>query len=239
MRRVVVMTLAYNRASFVAEALERLEPGIEHVLVDVGYPIPSRTQNSQDLIELALKRGSTYIRTPNRSVSKNWTFVHKLLGLKRGDILIGLDPDSRPREPGWVDTIVKVFDGDPSVAMVTLGGAWLMLPQHVNKPFSTEIVNGVEARFYHELIQWPLMSFECGFIEDCGGLGEWNAVYGYSEHWAEQRMGPLGRRWCVLPNIHDDCAPCPDPLYETWKELGRVRRVNCTFEEWLESRGNP
>lgn len=225
----MIFTLAYNRASFCERAMA-LAPreGFERYVFDLCYPL----ERDQDAMRAAADRsGFEYHRLENRSVSRNWNAVADLLKLEHGDIMIGLDPDSRPVTPGWARAIVDVFEADPSVAMVTMDARTMREPHHMAIPFRLETIGGHLCRVYERLTAWPLMSFDVGFMRDVGGLGEWNAVYGFTEHWVAERLG--SRRWVMLHEFFDDTETATDPEYEAWKQANRAGEFNSTFEAWL------
>lgn len=202
--------------------------GFERHVFDLCYPLEAEPDRLRAVAPVA---GFEYHRLTNQSVSRNWNAVIGMLGLNYGDILIGLDPDSRPTDPSWAQAIVDVFRADSSIAMVSLDGRTMREPHHLAIPYRLETIGGRVCRLYERLTAWPLMAFDVGWILDQGGLGEQNAVYGYTEHWVEERLG--GRRWAMLHEFYDDTADSPDSEYIAWKEASARKQFNDTFEAWI------
>lgn len=237
-RRTVVMTLAYNRPEMVDGALACLEgedPNREVYIVDVGYPVPDPYENAAAYIKLAEKHGATYIRTKNRSIGKNWTWVLEHLGLGGRDIMVGLDPDIRPNPKGWLRAIKDVFASDERIAVVVPRCKEIEQPYHQARLAQQReaVIKGHRVWEYNYPVAWPMMNYSANFIRACDGLAENARVYGHSECWAHQRIVRMERTYMMLRDFEDGTTLSPDHDYMVWKGMQIPQVWDISFEEWL------
>lgn len=234
---ICVHQLAFNEADVCIEALrtyERTAGMIEDVflVVDCGFPLPSKDENTDKLIRFCRQnKRFTYVQIPwNEGVAQNWTWVQGLLRVTRGDVLIGMDPDARPQQEGWVRAMADVLLNEPTAAYVGLnrpGFDELQTPARVERQMSGHTVYA-----YDGLISWSVGGFSGEFLEATGGLDQWNERYGYIEHWAYQRMLSMGKTFYMLKDYYDHHLPST-PRYTEWKKASAEGRTALRFEEWL------
>ncbi len=237
---ILVMTLGFGRHTFVRQSVEYFQERSdrseydEHVVVDLGYPIPSAEENTAELLKLAQEKGLTYLKLPNLGVAKNWQQVVDRYNLGNGDVLVGVCPDARGEHKGWVKAGVEVMLADPDCFTVQLNryGDYA--------PYNPEVheVGGHQVIRFPQLVAWSVGMFNMGLIKSIGGFEAWNPYYGWSEHYLVEKLLPMGKHWCFLKNHYDNGVGSPDQVYTQWKieSAGGVTRDS--FEDWYKAR-NP
>lgn len=235
-----VMMLAYNKFYLCKEALELFEkqnkgfPVVKKLLLDPGYPLETE-DNSLKLSMLAAEYGWQYAKIENISVADNWNQAIKLMDLKEDDIILGMDPDGRPQEDGWLAAMMDVFDHSPECITVQFSQPGVEQQQHgqtVVKFGNTEVYN------YPRLIAWSLGSFSVKWLNRIGGMGQQAAKYGYTEHHIMDHAGKLGAKFYILKGFHDHHLKAPDDLYTQWKLESAQKKINSDFADWLKINGH-
>lgn len=257
--RTIVHTLGYNVAELNREATEslyRLNPSknFTHILADLSYPLgPTRLQwedkrnavedNLYENIRTAKDFGSEFVRLPNRGVSGNWTSIANLYDVRRGDVIIGADPDERPVHEGWVDAMAEVMRHDTKIAIVSL-----MLPEllalegfYENYIFAERMINGVRVWYGKSMCQWALIGISGSFVEACGNRiphPDVAPIYGWIETACDAFMSKFGMTWVMLPDYHVGHI-ASSPLAQEWKNFNvgpGLDSGQITLEQWLNER---
>lgn len=236
MKRLHIQCLAFNTADFVFEAISLFEkqkgnyPIVSKVLYNPKYPLSEEPKHSARLMEIAENFGFEYVEIENLGVSENWNQAIKNKFLSDGDVLVGIDPDERPQQVGWLDSLMEVFNNEP-------GAYYVGLNQKGNPSNCTEMKFGnTIALKYSQLIAWPVGGFDCGWLEKIGGASQDHPVYGYIEHSISRKASALGGNFYILKDFFDIHQESPDDLLGKWKRECAAIKTNLTFEGWLNAR---
>lgn len=210
-----VHTLSYNLPSETEKATNLLYSlnnanDFKHYIIDLSFPLaegnvlPTNIQkaqnhNSEKLKDICRRYGSTYVKMPNIGVSQNWEQVWKHLNMKPKDVLMGADPDERPKQSDWVYAMGEVNRID------RIGLVSLMVEAHV--PLVAKLN---KKEFKHNMIKYITVpdAINWGLI---GMTGEWMSRIGHIPYpknaekygWIEFEMHPMfrqfGYKWVILP----------------------------------------
>ena len=233
--KTFVHTLAFNTPEMVKLAGEnlRVTAGLDsdrytYVIVDCGYPLPSKEKNTIELKRIANKLKAEYIQIKNEGVAQNWNQVIEVMGIGYDDIIVGVDPDSRADTFGWLQDMRQAFRDYEDAFYIGMN--------RYNFEQGTRIEKGIPVLHYPYLISWSMGGFRVSAIKAIGGLGQHNARYGYIEHYCYEKLKPMGFDFYMLADHYDLSLDSPDSLYTEWKKSSSSRNTDLTFEEWLRSR---
>ncbi len=205
-----VHTLAYNLPSETEKSVKLLyeqNDNFKHYIVDLGFPISdhklpkdidkAKKVNSDRLKDMCVKYGSTYLKMDNIGVSQNWDNVFKYLKMSDNDVLIGLDPDERTLNNGWVNAMADTLRSG-------YGLVSLMMTDHVNMLEGKRIieVDGVRCMPNPSNINWALIGMSGKFLKGMKSVPfPPNAKrYGWIEAMIRPYFAKLKTDWCVLPD---------------------------------------
>lgn len=242
MKHAHAMCLAFNSIGYVSKAMELFEEQhkeaeiASRTLVDCHYPLAPFPDHSLDLVKLAALHGWNYVRPKeNRGCHGNWSWVVKELGLGDGDVLVGVDPDARPQQAGWVTAMMKVFDAAPEAYTVQLNrkGIYDLKSSH---PFNEIQIGETEVLDYKCLISWSVGGFDCGWVNRLGGMKADSVFYGYIEHAMQRNADPYGGKFYILRDFYDEHLPAADQLYQDWKLESACRRTEKSLADWLKEK---
>ena len=231
---ILVMTIAYARHGFVRQAIEYFQAHTDrseytrHVIVDPGYPIPG---NAHHIGQIAAKHDLEYLAIENLGCHQNWNYVLNHYNLGEGDILVGVCPDTRGENPGWVKASVDVLRADSDCFTVQLNRH----EDYSKIQKDVRVVGGHEVIHFDQLVAWSCGSFNCGIIKSIGGFGAYNEQYGYGEQWLVDKLPE--KRWYFLKNHFDNCVGSPDVPYTLWKIQSAGQVTKLPFDQWLRVQG--
>lgn len=240
--KVWLVCLAHNNPKYVMEAMTKYKDqnkeiayDHEYIMVDCHYPLPNPRTNSVDIASIAEAFNMTHIKPyRNRGVSKNWQWVMGECGMKDDDIMVGLDPDGRVRESGWVNRVVDVFRHEPRAYFVGLN----QYSHGGHKNLSTveyETTAGTKYLEFPRIVAWSLGGWHVGRIRLIGGPQERRPFYGFIEDETHARMLAQGDyTFFKLKDYYDFHKFDVDPLYVDWKKAMVEERTRLPFNEWLK-----
>ena len=239
MKRLHVMTLAFNSFDFVHRAVIQFEqqkpdyPIASRTLVDQRYPnVESQYENSRKLMELAEVYGWNYCRpSKNHGCHESWNWVIRDLGLGDGDVLWGCDPDGNPLQPKFLDAAMDVFNNSHECFTVQLNRPCvdkMGIPRVERKIGRTAVYD------YQQLVAWSLGSFDCGWVNRVGGMKARHPLYGWTEHAMVDAIRPYGGRWYILKDYFDDHLKAADQEFVSWKLASVEHRTQLDFADWLK-----
>lgn len=229
MGRTIVHTLCFNTPEMVEGALQCHYHGeYERYLIDCGFP----GVDSEVWKNLAWKYRCIYLKIDNGGVSENWNTVARILNVSDHDVLIGLDPDERPKQTGWIEAIASVMKADPTIGYITTNKIGYEPEGNINDYVDLNIA-GVAVREYNSLVAWILGGFSGRCLNAIRGLAQENKYYGYLEHETLRRMKNHGFRWLMLRDYYAEHLASGEKLME-WKNLNRDRNMQMSFEEWAD-----
>jgi len=236
--KVYVHTLAFNQPEFVRLAGEnlRVTSGLDndrykYVIVDCGYPLPSKSENSKQLKKIADKLKAEYLQIENQGVAQNWNKVFEYFNPSYNDIVVGMDPDSRSDTFGWLKDMKTAFQTKEDAFYIGMNRS-----DFDEYKRGTLIEGDVNLLKFNELVAWSMGGFRAGMINEIGGLGQYNERYGYIEHYCYDRLKPKGYDFYLLADHYDLSLTSPDSQYEEWKRLSRTNQINVSFSDWLGAR---
>jgi hypothetical protein len=243
--KVWLVCLAHNNPSIVMEAVRKYkeqnkEMNFDHewIMVDCDYPLPHSGQNHVDIASIAAAYDMTLLKPyKNRGVSGNWNWVVNEVGAKDEDIMIGIDPDGRVRESGWVSAIVEVFKHEPRAYYVACNqishGGWTNVTTTRH-----ETTSGVGYLEFPHIVAWSLGGFKVGHIRKIGGLHERRPFYGFIEDETHKRMQSQGDyTFFKLENYFDFHLTRVDPLYMDWKKAMVEGLTKLSLSDWIKEEG--
>lgn len=111
--QVSIIIPAYNQVEYTYHCLESILENTQNVTYEV---IVADDQSTDDTVKLPEKvKGIRISRTPqNMGFLKNCNLA---AGQARGQYILFLNNDTRV-QPGWLDSLVKLIESDPSIGMV-------------------------------------------------------------------------------------------------------------------------
>lgn len=234
MKRLHLMCLAYNQAELVEEAISLCEaqrggyPAFSKTLYNPRYPLAKEPEHSMRLIACAMNHGWEYVEIENGGVAQNWAQAIAYKKLTAGDVLVGIDPDERPQEFGWVPALMDVFNNAPECYYVGLNQEGIQ-GGTVKEIGTTKVLD------YPHLIAWPIGGFDIGWLNKIGGIQQDHAVYGYIEHNVSRRASAMGGRFYMLRDFYDLHLQSTDAKYQEWKSACAAHKTKLTLDGWLNA----
>lgn len=250
-----IMTLGFNLPSEIEIAINLLyeknkSTSFDHTIIDLGFPLKygadipddieaTKEENSLELMSIAKKYGSAYVKIKNIGVSQNWSFASKLLCVGKDDVIIGCEPDETPLTDDWVSAMSDVLS-EKNVAMCSL----LMKDQEVwlkDRPdvYKEKIIAGHRCIEVNGAIAMALIGFSGAFLEKASEVPvpSGSSIYGSIEAASCSKISALGYSWCFLADYyvkHNENVP----LYRKYKtditsgNYSGVKQIH--FEQWLQ-----
>ncbi len=242
MKNLSVMILAHNRFDIIKESVEWYDtkwgnyPIANKVLVDQHYPlVDNQTDHTKKLADLAAKHGWTFVRPlKNRGVGGSWDWVVRELGLGNDDVIVGLDPDGRPQQIGWLDAMMTVFNNDALCYTVQLNVAGTYA---LNLPRTEEQIGGEWTVVYNRPIAWTLGGFSVYWLKAVGGFLQSHPQYGFVEIQMEKACKPKGGHFRILRDYYDQHVTAPDKAYIDWKLECAQFKTLLPFGDWVREKG--
>lgn len=182
----------------------------------------------RDLVDLCRVWRWSYRPMPNLGTAANWMQAWEALG--KPDILVGVEPDERPSDPGWIDKAVKVLTLMPELGYVGMGQSHY---DTLYKPLQCPSydVGGIALRAYSEPVGMACGAFRGAFIEQ-GGICS-DPFYGHLEAKTAAAAERLGYDWALFADmfaVHlEGC-----PAYTRWKIDKGDHKTELGFAQWLE-----
>lgn len=242
--RKVIITLAFNDPDQVQKAVKRLKEtqdltDYEYYIIDPGYPIPSKAENFYRLVDISRAYNVDIIRPfQNRGVSGNWRWAVYELGLQKGDVIIGMDPDSAPQEQGWCDAVSDVLTQEEK-PIAYCGLTRISPPQlstevdESRKSYTIDTLGERKVRFYAEPVSWPMGGFNVQFVRE-RGIHQPRTRYGFIEMGTIRLMEGTAWDWCMLDDFHDATFDRGDQRYQEWKIKQARNETHLDFEDYLK-----
>lgn len=244
--RRICFTLAYNLVSETEKAVKllyKLNDNFEHYIVDLGFPLEidkipkdiekAQKNNSIKLKALAEKSGSNYLKIDNVGVSQNWTAIYNYTKPKDGDILIGIDPDERPIDQGWIKAMDTIMHDDK-----TIGICSLMMVDHTTILSRYNKSKTGKINYYEPpiMLNWALIGISGRFFNIIKKVPfpEKAIKYGWIEHELVPLLQKHKLRWIILSDYRVEHTEC-STIYRQWKNhiLLDKNIEQIDFIEWL------
>lgn len=205
-----------------------------HILVDHHWPI-NTWQHRHDLLYLA-ERYRCKVMTPYENVGGagglNWAMQN--LPWKEGDLLLGYDPDSFPKNKNWVTAMADVLK-DPKY-----GGISLKINADLfTKEWDREVVN-----YSHRVMRpakggiemFNVSMWDMEVIDEIGGFHDIK-YYGGVETPLLSKFNRHGFKHGYLEDYTEDLRPVePHPEYIKWKSAHVKGDFNGNFCDWVEQK---
>lgn len=212
-----------------------------HVIIDNHYPVEKEENHSQ-LKRLSYNFGCDYVDSGKDLGLHNGINNAMLkMGVKPGDILIGLDPDDRP-SPGFIDIFTEVMQSDPdlAIACATFGVIEQKIKEGV--PFQKRTIAGRRILIHPTVEMWNVAAFNTQFIFDIGGFHQPHAYYGGVEIALYPAWSRRSMYYGYLTDINSEYVPVDrsdrnlfDPEYRQWKDA-HLAGFKGGFEEWINQK---
>jgi hypothetical protein len=262
MNKNYCFTLCWNIVSEIEKSTKSLyelndSNDFIHIIIDLGFPIEkgniipddinqAKSNNSKALKELSFRFGSLYAEMDNVGVSQNWQAIYqwlcKEMKFDNTDILIGVDPDERVNNTGWVNAIGNILRLNKD----NIGLVSLMLNDHwqgfVSHKYQYDVKETIFPKYKYYilkgLINWALIGLSGKFLNDLGVIPYPldMPIYGGIESALLPYFDRLNYKWCITPDYkvsHTDSVL----LLRQWKDciiFKRQQYGQLTFENWLD-----
>jgi hypothetical protein len=237
-KRLHIMSLAFNSTAMCLDAIKLFEKQHEGVkfasktLVDPHYPLALQPMHTKALFDIALQYGWNFVRpSRNRGVQGNWQWLVDELGLVEGDVLVGVDPDGRPKQDRWASAILDVFNESPECYYITLNRESIYSMKHLGGV--DKLVGNHWVTEFPQLVSWCLGGFDIGWTKRVGGIEADSKLYGYIEHAMQRKCGQLGGKFYYIRDFYDDHLRAEDQEYTAWKLASANRTTELDFKDWL------
>jgi hypothetical protein len=245
---IYLVTPAFCKAPLLAQCLDHLyaDPtttGLttRHIIIDNHYPV-EKERNSAVIKELAAKFNCRYVDSgKDLGLHHGLNNAIKQVNVNKDDLLIGCDPDDRPR-PGAMKALVDVMNYNPKIAIAALtfnilhrNFGDLMARASVNKP-------PVPRHWAHPSTDmWKIAAFRMSFVEQCNGFQEPNKYYGgiesnFHQHWKRLNMQLVYLPDHQLDHVGEENSPeFLDTEYWQYKQAHVRGQFTESFEEWIKA----
>jgi len=204
-----VHTLCWNLPSEVEKVTKKLyelndSSQFKHIIVDLGFPLvndpvynveDNKKHNTKELIRIAKKYGSTYVKMENVGVSQNWTQVYKYLNMEPEDVLIGQDPDEHPQSQDWIIAMADVIrEGYSMTALMMTDHKPLLHGRKTQNVAGRRVLSNVKG------INWALIGFSGAVLDKMGGVPVPNSAdtYGWIENAVREQFAKHNENYAVL-----------------------------------------
>jgi hypothetical protein len=240
---VKIIVLGFANARSLAASLERLEKTLavtkskitKKLLVGLGYPLPSKEKNREDLSELAAKHGFEFeMASGNNGQSGNIELYNKLLADSDDDMLIYYDADHDIEPLGWIDAVVDVAR-DEMIGMVTVN-CTCEYGDRMQDP-DVKLVNGHRVKQVTWYGNLPIYCIR-GDVARRGIVHAPHKYYGHTEADVMYACGHIQKVGVMLLDFDDKRSfHGIDMDYQLWKHTHIQDRNQPSFEEFLRSKG--
>lgn len=247
--RVFIVMLGYNRADCVRAAMENLEATTtdeEHrrlvkTVFLCQYPLPSVSQNREEIIKLAAEFGWWHAEIPNGGVMENHNqAIHDYCHMQPGDFYVVFDPDVRMQQKGWITAMIDALRSEDRAVFCAAAREFHHHDWMQKAPYNRKVhtlPSGVRVSKFDTLVAWSMGMWK----------GEWLAArprdfkmahkfYGYAEHADLALMEKHGKTWNSVTDYLDHHQGSPDELYTQWKLASAQGATSADFNSWLAGR---
>lgn len=254
---IYTMTLGYNLPSEIAEKLYLLRQqnkgDYQHFVIDLSFPLrygsdvpkdieDAKTQNIIDLLRYSEYYECKYLSIPNVGVSQNWSRVYEELKVGANDVLIGIEPDEKPLNKGYVQAMADVLLSDRKIALVSL----LMKEQEQYlkdnpQSFTEENIAGHRCYVVHGTMSMAMIGFSGRFLNEIGGIPvpDGTSIYGNIESASYNEIKEHGYEWCFLADYYVEHQENV-PLYREYKTAvtsgAYAGNKQIDLEAWLKTK---
>lgn len=221
-----VVTMAFNRPCFVELAVRDFQQhagalkGTTHWLLDQHYPLPDKEENTQQLLNISYEYGLHYLDAgKNLGYHEGINYVVRFTNMRDEDIVIVYDPDALMFNCEWVPAIIKCFEADPQLALVSATVPNIHDNEFRNKGMTQKTLNGIQVAYPHAAVCMSVSAWKVDFILKNGGLKEPRPFYGGIEARSWLDLKEQGRTWACLLDYQENVllGELQDPIYREYK----------------------
>lgn len=209
----------------------RTATDIDWLLVDNHYPGISDGFWASWAREL----GAFYL-DPGRNLGLHHglNFALTSVGASRDDIMLGIDPDTRPITPGWDAALAQAL-AIPDVGWASLGNDHSE-GEMATRGFTESQESGLRLKTTKQAVVNSICGFKLCWVKDVGGFQEPAEYYGGVECLMFPMCHKAGFRWVWLQDFREGKwdTDLSDPNYRAYKWAHAHKGWKGEFREWLK-----
>jgi hypothetical protein len=207
----------------------RAATDIDWLLVDNHYPdTPSGFWESW-----AKELGAEYLN-PGRNIGLHHglNFALTAVNADRGDLMLGIDPDTRPLTVGWDDALMRALS-IPDVGWASLGNDHSE-GEMATRGFTESQESGLRLKTTKQAVVNSLCGFKLSWVKDVGGFQETSEYYGGVECLMFPMCVKAGLRWVWLQDYREGKfdTDLSDPDYRHYKWAHAHKGWKGDFATW-------
>jgi hypothetical protein len=206
------------------------------VIVDNHYPL-EEARCRDFWVRQALELGGVYLDPGhNLGLHEGLNFALREVGATRDDVMLGMDPDTRPLTVGWDSALIEAL----SIRKVGWASLWNPHSEREMRERGHDEGEGNSLRYWstHKSVINSICGFNLGWVLDCGGFQEPSAYYGGLEGMMFPKCHDAGLRWLFLRDFKEgtwdeDIVPVE---YKRYKYEHAFLGYPNDFATWLKEK---